>query len=287
MTIFEDLKMQYRIGGITNKLIYWNVGIFVVSLVFFYSFSAGQFDYPVWLYLSSSPADNLYYPWTVLTYSFLHSGPGHLFFNMLILYFSGRLFLTFFSEKQFLGLYILSAIFAGLVFVGAYYLMDDDTAIVGASAAIMAILMAATTYRPLMQVRLLLIGNVKLWHITAVILLLDLMQIKLDNTGGHISHLAGAFFGFVYVKLLQNGTDLSKIVSGVTDFFVNLFKPKKSDPFKKVHVNYNRKAANAVSNIVTKSKAQQQVDEILDKISQSGYDSLTKEEKEFLFKAGK
>jgi len=287
MTIIEDLKMQYRIGGITNKLIYWNVGVFIVSLVFFFQFKTGEFDYPAWLYLSSSLTDVLYFPWTLLSYAFLHFTFAHLFFNMLILYFSGRLFLTFFTEKQLFGVYILSSVFAGIVFIVAYYLMDDDTGIVGASAAIMAILMAVTTYRPLMHVRLLLIGNVKLWYITAIILLIDLMQIRLDNTGGHISHFAGAFFGFVFIKLLQNGTDLSKTVSGVIDFFVNLFKPKKQNPFKEVHVNYNRRETKTVSKIVTKDKTQQQIDEILDKISQSGYDSLTKSEKEFLFKAEK
>lgn len=113
------------------------------------------------------------------------------------------------------------------------------------------------------------------------------MYIGIENTGGHISHLAGAFFGFLYIKLLQNGTDLSKIVSNVIDFFSNLFKPKKEAPFKKVHKNYKPEPKKeTASRIVTKDKTQQQIDEILDKISQSGYDSLTKEEKEFLFKAG-
>lgn len=287
MTILEDLKMQYRIGGITNKLIYWNVGAFIVSLPLFFQFSEGQFEYPAWLYLSSSVPDVLYYPWTLLTYAFLHYTFGHLFFNMLVLYFSGRLFLTFFSEKQLLGVYVLSAMFSGAIFILAYYLMDDDTGILGASAAIMAILMAVTTYSPLMRVRLLLIGNVKLWYITAIIILIDLMQIRLDNTGGHIAHLAGAFFGFVYMKLLQNGTDLSKSVSAITDFFVNLFTPKRLNPFKKVYVNRERLQKKPVSKIVMKDKTQQQIDEILEKIGQSGYDSLTKEEKEFLIKAGK
>jgi membrane associated rhomboid family serine protease len=287
MNIIDDLKLQYRIGGITNKLIYWNVGIFIISLPVFFQFKTGEFDYPAWLYLSSSPNDLLVFPWTLLTYAFLHFTFFHLFFNMLLLLFAGRLFLTFFTERQLFGLYILSAVFAGSVFVISYYLMEDDSGIVGASAAIMAILMAVTTYRPLMHVRLLLLGNVKLWYITAVIVLLDMMQIQLENTGGHIAHLAGAFFGFTYIKFLQNGTDMSKLITGMSDFFVNLFQPRKTSPFKKVHKNYKPTFQKSVSKIVTKDKAQQQIDEILDKISQSGYDSLTKEEKEFLFKAGK
>jgi hypothetical protein len=138
-----------------------------------------------------------------------------------------------------------------------------------------------------MELRLLLIGNVKLWHITGVLLLLDLLQIQMNNTGGHIAHLSGAFFGYIYIKLLQNDTDLSRIVSSVINFFANLFSPKKATPFKKVHVNPKKPTVKRESKIVTKDKTQQQIDEILDKISQSGYDSLTAEEKEFLFKAGK
>ena len=287
MNILDDLKIQYKMGGIANRLIYWNVGCFLVSLLFFYDFKVGAFNFPTWIALSTDSSIFLFKPWTFLTYAFFHDGFWHLVFNMMVLNFSSTLFLTFFTQKQYLGLYILSAIFAGFSFVLGYYLLGFSAAIVGASAAIMGVLVAVTTYQPLMNVRLLLIGNVKLWHITAVILILDLMQFRLDNTGGHISHLAGSLFGFVYIKLLQNGTDLSTIVTGIIDFFTNFFKKSSKTPFKKVHKNYSKPAGKPVSRIVTKDKTQQQIDEILDKISQSGYDSLTKEEKEFLFKAGK
>jgi membrane associated rhomboid family serine protease len=286
MNIIDDLKLQYKLGGIAQKMIYWNVGCFLISLVFFYQFKVGAFDFPNWIALSSEPAVFLLRPWTFLSYAFFHDGFLHLFFNMMVLNFASSLFLTFFNPKQYLGLYILSAIFAGLIFVLGFNILHFSGAVVGASAAIMAILVAATTYSPLMNVRLLLIGNVKLWHITAVILILDLMQFRVENPGGHISHLAGAFFGFLFIKLLQNGIDLSKIVSAVLDFFSNRFK-KPSTPFKKVHKNYKKPVEKTTSRIVVKDKKQQQIDEILDKISQSGYDSLNKEEKEFLFQAGK
>ncbi|MBF4470398.1 rhomboid family intramembrane serine protease [Flavobacterium sp. HJJ] len=286
MNILDDLKMQYRLGGIAMKMIYWNVGCFLVSLIFFYQFSSGGFIFPNWIALSSEPSVFVLKPWTFLTYAFLHDGPLHLIFNMIVLNFSSYLFLTFFSSKQYLGVYILGAIFSGLIFALCFNLMHYSGVIVGASAAIMAILMVATTYNPLMDVRLLLIGNVKLWHVTAVIVVLDLMQFRLGNSGGHISHLSGALFGFIYVKLLQNGIDLSKIVTAVLDFFANLFK-KPTTPFKKVHKNYKKPAEKPISKIVVKDKKQQQIDEILDKISQSGYDSLNQEEKEFLFQAGK
>lgn len=282
-SIIDDIKFQYKIGGIANKMIYWNVGFFLVSIVFFYQFKSGVFDFPDWLAVSSEPIVVLKRPWTLLTYAFFHYGFMHLFFNMMVLNFSSRLFLTFFTQKQYLGLYILSAIFAGLCFVLSFYFLHQSSAMVGASAAIMALLVATTTYQPLMEIRLLLIGNVKLWHITAVILLLDLLQIQMSNTGGHIAHLSGAFFGYIYIKLLQNGTDLSKIVDSV----LNVFNKKQATPFKKVHVNPKKPAVKRESKIVVKDKTQQQLDEILDKISQSGYDSLTSQEKEFLFKAGK
>ncbi|TCN56493.1 rhomboid family intramembrane serine protease [Flavobacterium circumlabens] len=287
MNILDDLKLQYKLGGIAMRVIYWNVACFLISLVFFYQFSIGQFAFPGWLALSSDPEVFLFKPWTFLTYAFFHDGFLHLLFNMMVLNFASNLFLTFFTQKQYLGLYILSAVFSGIIFVLTYYFLNYSASIVGASAAIMAILVATTTYQPLMNVRLLLVGNVKLWHITAVILILDLMQLRLGNMGGHISHLAGAFFGFAYIKLLQNGTDLSVIISKILDFFANIFKKSPSTPFKKVHKNYQKPTEKVTSRIVTKDKTQQQIDEILDKISQSGYDCLTKEEKEFLFKAGK
>ena len=287
MNILDDLKLQYRLGGIVLRLIFWNVICFLVSLVFFYQFKFGAFDFPNWLALSSDPSVFITRPWTFLSYAFFHDGFGHLFFNMLVLNFASTLFLTFFTPKQYLGLYLLSAVFSGIMFVLGYFFLNLSAPIVGASAAIMAILVATTTYHPLMNIRLLIIGNVKLWHITAVYILIDLINIRLENTGGHISHLSGALFGFIFIKLLQNGIDLSKIVSAVIDFFTNFFKKSTSVPFKKVHKNYSRPIEKRASKIITKDKGQQQIDEILDKISKSGYDCLTKEEKEFLFKVGK
>ena len=279
-SILDDLKMQYQFGGVAFRLIFWNVLCFIVSLLFFYQFQLGVFNFPNWIALSSDLSVLISKPWTLIGYAFFHHGFGHLFFNMMVLHFSSMLFLTFFNSKQFLGLYLLSALFSGIAFVIGYYFLQLSSAMVGASGAIMAILVATTTYRPLMHVRLLFFGNVKLWHITAVILVLDFMQFRIENTGGHIAHLAGAFFGFIFIKLLQNGIDLSRILN-------NPFKKSRRAPFRKVHKNYPKSSPKTSSRIVVKDKTQQQIDEILDKISQSGYDCLTQEEKEFLFKAGK
>ena len=289
MNIIDDLKLQYKIGGIVTRLLFWNVALFVIPWLFFglLSVLGITIDYMQYLSLSSNPADLLWKPWSLFSYAFFHTGILHIFFNMMVLNFSGRLFMTYFTSKQLFGLYVLSAIFAGIIYVLIFYLLNINTPIVGASAAIMAILVATTTYYPLMELRLMIIGNVKLWHVTAVIIVIDLMQLRSENMGGHISHLAGAMFGFIFIKLLQNGTDLSIVVSRFINFFANLFQKSTRSPFKKVHKNYSRPLEKSVSKIVTKDKSQQQIDEILDKISQSGYDSLSNEEKEFLFKAGK
>jgi membrane associated rhomboid family serine protease len=285
MNILDDLKLQYKTGGMVQKLIFWNIGFFLFSLVFFYSFSVGQFQIPTWIALSSDIGAFIRTPWTLITFNFFHSGFLHLFFNLMVLHFSGRLFSTYFTDKQLLGVYVLGGIFSGITFVLSYIFIGKSSLLVGASGAIMAILIATATYAPFMLLRIPLIGIVKLWHVAFVILLVDLIQMPLDNTGGHLAHLGGALFGFIYIKLLQSGTDVTKPFSAVLDGFANLFKPKKKTPFKKVHRNTTKKDINSFQG--NKDVTQKQIDDILDKISKSGYDSLTKEEKEFLFKAGK
>ncbi|RZJ67067.1 MAG: rhomboid family intramembrane serine protease [Flavobacterium sp.] len=280
--IWNDLKSEYRLGGPEIRLIIINVAIFIVSALYF-AFVPNSY-FPDWLALR--PSKVLYFPWTLITYSFLHAGFMHILSNMLVLNFSARLFRTYFSIKQFVGVYFLGAIFAGLVFVGSHYAFGNPDGLVGASAAVMAVLVAVTTYNPKMEVRLLLIGNVKLWMITGVFLFFDVISIPSASVVSHLSHLSGALFGFAYMKLLQSGTDLSRPITAIIDWFVNLFGPRKTK-FKTVHKNYNKKPQPAPSRIVTKDKTQQQIDEILDKISKSGYDSLTKDEKDFLFRAGK
>lgn len=286
MNILDDFKLQYKTGDITQKLIFWNVGI-AIPFFILSAFAPSVFQNVIdWLSLSSVVSKVVIKPWTFITYAFLHADFWHLLFNMIVLNFSSRLFLTYFTQKQFFGLYLLGAVFAGLVFVLTDLFLQNNTILVGASGAIMAVLIAAATYSPLSEIRLLLIGNVKLWHIALALFVLDLIQIPMSNTGGHLAHIGGSLFGFLYIKLLQSGTDLSKIVSNVLDYFVSLFSPRKTTPFKKVHRNVNQQAQTK-SPKPQKDITQQQIDEILDKISKSGYDSLTKEEKEFLFKVGK
>lgn len=294
MNILNDLKLQYKIGDMTTKLIFWNILLFAIpSIVFALLLLFNiQIHYNSYVGLSNDLGDLLLKPWTIISYSFFHASFFHILFNMLMLNFSGKLFVTFFTQKQLLSLYILGGILGGVVYIVSYLflplLANQHALLVGASASVMAILVATTTYQPDMNIRLALIGNVKLWHIAIVLLALDFIQLPLENTGGHLAHLGGALFGFIYIKALQGGTDLGRGLSIVLDWFANLFSPKKATPFKKVHRNPKPSGTSkTISRIVTKDKTQQQIDEILDKISQSGYDSLTANEKEFLFKAGK
>lgn len=280
MNIFQDLKNQYTNNGIVQKLIFWNIGLFLLTIIFFYNFKSGDFSFPSWVALYSSFSDVLTKPWTLISYLFVHSGFIHLLFNMLMLHFVSRFFLTFFTEKQYLVVYLLGGVFGGLVFVTIYYFLGIRIPVVGASGAIMTLLVSATAYSPYYILQIPLIGRIKLWHVTALILFIDILQLLLVNTGGHIVHLSGAFFGFLYVFLLKRGTDLAKPFSNLS------FKRplKKKTPFSKVHVN---KAASNLSKAPKTDVEQKKIDDILDKISKSGYDSLTKEEKEFLFKLGK
>ena len=287
MNILDDLKLQYRTGGMVQKLIFWNIGLFVVFslLEVVLKFSNVAFHYFEFVALSSNTAEFLTKPWTLITFNFFHATILHLIFNLLVLHFAGRLFNTYFTDKQLFGVYLLGGIFSGLTFVLTYFVFGTASLLVGASGAIMALLIATTVYAPFMLLRFPLIGVVKLWHVASVILLVDLIQLPLENTGGHIAHLGGAFFGFVYIKFLKSGTDLTKPISALFDALANVFKPSKKAPFKKVHRNTTKKSVNSFQQ--NKDFTQRQIDEILDKISKSGYDSLTKEEKEFLFKAGK
>lgn len=280
MNIFQDLKNQYANNGIVQKLIFWNIGVFVLTIIFFYNFKSGAFLFPKWLVLYSSFSETITKPWTLVSYMFLHSGFIHLLFNMLTLHFVSRFFLTFFTEKQYLAVYLLGGIFGGLVFLTIYHFLGRTVPVVGASGAIMTLLVATTAYSPYYILQIPLIGKIKLWHITVLVLSIDILQLLMTNTGGHIVHLSGAFFGFLYVFLLKRGIDLAKPFSTLS--FKR--KVKKKTPFSKVHVN---KTSSNLSKTAKTDVEQKRVDDILDKISKSGYDSLSKEEKEFLFKLGK
>ncbi|MFD2907125.1 rhomboid family intramembrane serine protease [Flavobacterium ardleyense] len=287
MNIIDDLKLQYKTGGMLQKLIFWNIGLFVgfTLLDVILKLSKVPFNYFDFVALSSDVKVFMMKPWTLITFNFFHSGIFHLIFNLLVLHFSGRLFSTYFNDKQMFGVYLLGGIFSGLIYILSYFLLGNVSLLVGASGAIMALLIATATYSPYMLLRIPLLGVVKLWHVAFVILAIDLIQLPIQNTGGHIAHLGGAFFGFLYIKLMKSGTDITAPLSSFFDKIVDFFKPKDKTPFKKVHRNTPKNTVNTTNK--NQDFTQKQIDEILDKISKSGYDSLTKQEKEFLFKVGK
>jgi membrane associated rhomboid family serine protease len=293
MSIIEDLKLQFKIGDVLTKLLFWNIAFFAVPSIVFgiLPLFKVNINYLNYVSLSSNPNDLLLKPWSIFTYAFCHSSILHILFNLIMLNFAGRLFLIFFNQKQLLSLYFVGSLFAGIVFLLSYMffpaLANVNTALVGASASVMALLFATVSYSPLMNIRLILFGNVKLWHIALVLIVIDLFQLPMENTGGHLAHIGGAIFGYIYIRLLKKGTDICNWFTLIIDAFSSIFVKRKSKPFKKVHRTYKAPVEKRVSKIVTKDKVQQQIDEILDKISQSGYDSLSSEEKEFLFKAGK
>lgn len=219
---------------------------------------------------------------------------------MLILYFSGIYFLNYFSPKRLLNFYFLGVIMGALIYMLSYNLFPafqgtGRSYLIGASAGVMAVLVGIATQVPNMRVRLILIGGVKFWYIAAFLVALDVIQIPMGNPGGHLAHLGGAGLGYFYTKQLQKGNDIGAWFEKIMDSFASLFSSGKRKPkMKTVYKKSNKKKSarkgsgtSANSSKMNKTEKQKRVDDILDKISKSGYDSLSKSEKDFLFKAGK
>lgn len=207
--------------------------------------------------------------WQFLTYSFIHADIWHLAINLLMLYFFSTLFFTFFNEKQFLKVYFLGAIAAGIFYILGSYLIGQHHYVVGASGAVMAVFFTVVGYNPKINVHLIIFGRVALWIIALVLVAFDIVQLFSDNTGGHLAHLGGSLFGFLYGNYLK----------GYSFDFLPKSKKKQKTPLRTVHNKAQPKKRQ-----IQEDDIQKRIDVILDKISKSGYDSLTQEEKEFLFK---
>lgn len=278
-------NLQYHFSrlSIAEKLIVINVLIFIVD-----GLSAALLGHSIsaWFRLPKTLMDFFIQPWSLVTYSFFHVGLSHIFWNMLMLYFSGNIFLNTFNRQQFLKVYLLGVIVGGLVFLLSYNvfptLVHTHTALVGASAGVTAILIFVCTYLPRQEVRVIFF-NLKLWHIGAFIVLIDLIQIPYgNNIGGRLSHLGGALLGYGYAMQLLQGSNRG---TKSAEIIARLFKrKKKTSSLKTVHrKNIFHKNTSAYD----KKTRQRKIDTILDKISKSGYESLSKAEKEFLFNVGK
>jgi membrane associated rhomboid family serine protease len=280
---------QFKQASIVLKIIVINTLIFLAVYLGSFFFKLSPASFVSWLVLPTSFVDIIFQPWSIITYAFLHAGFWHLFWNMYLLYWFGTYVLNLFSAKRFLTIYLLGGICGGLLYVLSYNLFPVFTNInsnlMGASAAVLAIVIFIATYTPNTIVRIFMF-KVKLWQIGLAMVLLDLVQLPSSgNAGGLIAHIGGALFGFIYATQLAKGNDIGIWFETLIDSVLNLFKPRHKRPFKKVHRTKQTAAKQAKKK--PSNEHQAKVDGILDKIGKSGYDSLTKAEKDFLFKAGK
>lgn len=297
MNTLEQAKHKFKMANVVEKLIVVNVVVFVMMYllqVFLFLFEMPLDSISKGLVFSKNPADLLFKPWSILTYAFMHQGIFHIFFNMLILYYFGNYFLNYFSAKRLLNFYFLGAIAGALVYVLSYNLFPvfsgvGKSYLLGASASVMAILVGVATKVPQLGIRLLFLGTVKLWHIAVVFVVLDLVRMPMGNAGGHLAHLGGALLGYIYVKQLDKGNDIGSWWESFSAWFVALFSFSKKQSFKTVHrkKTFQKKAPQSRNSTAhNKDEKQKKIDTILDKISKSGYESLTKAEKDFLFQSG-
>ena len=276
LNFINDIKQAYYKANVVEKIIYVNVFLFLIT-VLFHSFITNWFALPAHL------SDFIQKPWTLFTYYFLHQRLFHVLSNLLVLYYIGNLFLNFHTSKQFLNFYLLGGLFGGFSFLSYYYLTNSYGApLIGASAAVTTIFVAIATKIPRYALQLRFIGSVELWVLAAIWVVMSILQLASPDKGGAIAHLGGALFGFIYAKQLDKGNDIGKWFEAFVDYFTNLFKPREKSNLKTVYKSKSRKSKTTVE----KSK-QRKIDDILDKISKSGYESLTQDEKDFLFRVGK
>lgn len=283
MSIINNIQTRYKNATIVEKLIYINITVFALTLLT--TVFSNLFESPVniiiqWFSLNSEFNFFITKPWTIISYGFLHADFIHILFNLIVLYYFGNLFIQYFTQKQLLTFYLLGTFFGGLVFLLSYsyfpLFANQQVPLVGASAGISAIIVGIATYMPNYQLKLRLIGFVKLWHLAAIYIALDVLQLAGDNAGGHFAHIGGAIFGFLYVNQASNTE--TKIWNKIATIF-----SVKKKPLKTV---YKSKKTTVKKQTNTTYK-QQKINAILDKISKSGYDTLSQDEKDFLFKQGK
>ncbi len=283
MSLIQNIQHRFKKGSIVEKLIYINTGVYILAL--FFEVVKGLYKSDTnflitWFSLSADTSTLLTTPWTLLSYGFLHVDFLHILFNLIVLFFIGNLFIEYFTQKQLLQFYVLGTLFGGLLFIASYnyfpLFTNKSPMLIGASAGVSAIFIGIATYMPNYQLKIRFIGFVKLWYLAAIFVLFDIMQLAGNNAGGHFAHLGGALFGFLYVNQASN----KKV--GIREKIIAFFTSQKK-PLKTVYKSKNKKSKVQK----TKSEQQQQIDNILDKISKSGYETLTKKEKEFLFQQGK
>ncbi len=289
MGIWDEIKLTFRNGSNLTRLIYINIAVFVlltiVAVIGFLlndTFISGKA-----LDLFSVPASFnalILRPWTLITYMFTHKDIWHILFNMLWLYWFGRIFLEYLDGRKLVAVYLLGGICGALVYILSFNIFPVFTGIVadsvaiGASASVMAVVISIAAYVPDYTMNLLLLGRIKIKYMALAIFILTSILDFSVNSGGKLAHIGGAFFGYLYIMNLRHGHDIGKGINRIIDFFATLFKPRK-----KLRVTHKKVVDEFEYNKI-KAEHQKRINRILDKISKGGYDSLTKEEKETLFK---
>ncbi len=283
MNLFEKYWLKYRYGNYLTKLLYINIAIYVIISffrVFLFLFNVGNqaLYYPLnYLMLPADTSTLLKMPWTIFTYMFTHEQILHIAFNMLWFYWFGKIFIDYLGSRKLLNTYLMGGLFGALFYISAFNLFPvfsdvlTSSRALGASAAVLAVVVTISFYIPNYTMNLLFIGPVKLKHIAIFSIVIDLLSIASENSGGHIAHLGGAFYGVIYGMLLRNNS-------------IKLPKFKFNRRTKKTRSA--RYMTDEEWNF-QKAQTQKEIDRILDKIARQGYNSLTDKEKEILFKAGK
>lgn len=289
MNLLDEIKESFREGSALTRLIYINLGIFLlIRLVNVFYFLAGApFPFLDWLALPSDFGMLASRPWTLLTYMFLHFDFLHILFNLLWLYWMGQIFLGYFNQEKLIALYLLGGIAGGLFYVAGYNSFPvfselvADSRLLGASASVIAIVTALAMYAPNHTIHLMFIGPVKMKFLALFSVLIYVIGISSTNAGGNLAHLGGAFWGVIYSLQLRRGIDPGKGIERLMSALKKMFAPKP-----KVKITY-RKPTDDLEYNRRKKQDKNRMNEILEKISKSGYDSLSKEEKEILFRMGK
>ena len=271
MELKNKLKYSLSVMGQLQKLIIINIIFFVLPLLlntFFWLLKLEDINLIDYFVVEADLMSLIFKPWSLITYGFLHGSFSHLFWNMIMLFYFGNILVNYFGDNRLLNIFFNGILFGGIIYIISYNLFPVFTGIsskmIGSSAGVMAILFYITSYNPNYTIRFFFI-NIKLLYIAIFLLLMDIIQIPDENSGGHIAHLGGALTGYLMFRSFK-GIDFVDIYSKLTTRNINKKK--------------NRKKSFSNSNF-----DQKKIDSILDKISESGYESLTKEEKNYLFKA--
>ena len=289
MGIWDDIKLTFRRGSSLTRIIIINIAVFLlitITVVIGFLLNNPDLSGKALDFFSVPASLNalLIRPWTLITYMFTHKDIWHILFNMLWLYWFGRIFLEYLDQKKLVAVYLLGGLSGAFVYIFSFNIFPAFTGVVaesvaiGASASVMAIVIAIAVWVPDYTVQLFLFGRIKIKYLALAIFIFTSVMDFSVNSGGKLAHIGGAFFGYFYAINLRHGRDSGKGLNRILDFFVTIFKPGK-----KLKVTH-RKAADEYEYKKIKAERQARIDSILEKISKGGYDSLTKEEKEILFK---